>query len=98
MSEKNFFIESAFGEIYEGTFFADDFPTCSQKNSQKNRDHSTVDAKISEATSKVRMPTDVEVSQQVTGKLNSVYSLGGNLNSISYMSAPTFNGAILSGI
>ena len=98
MSEKNFFIESAFGEIYEGTFFADDFPKSSKKDSKKNRDYSTVDAQISEATSKVHMPNDVEVSQQVTGKLNSMYALNGNLGSISVMSAPTFNVAILSGI
>ena len=98
MSEKNFFIESAFGEVYAGTFFADDFPKSSKKDSTKNRDYSTVDAQINEATSKVRMPTDVEVSQQVTGKLNSMYALNGNLGSISVMSAPTFNGAILSGI
>ncbi len=96
MSEKNFFIESAFGEIYEGTFFADDFPKAPQNNSERNK--TPEDAQINEATSKVRMPTEVEVSQQVTGKLNSMYALGGNLGGISPLAGQTFNGVILGGI
>ena len=44
------------------------------------------------------MNTEVEVSQQVTGKLNSMYALGGNLGGISPLSGQTFNGVILGGI
>lgn len=91
MSEKNFFIESAFGDIYEGTFFADDFPQAPKKNEKKNT--SPEDVQISEATSKVRLPNEVEVSRQVTEKINSMYALSGNLGSNSF--SHNFNGNII---
>lgn len=91
MSEKNFFIESAFGDVYEGTFFADDFPKCPKTNKEKNT--SAEDEKFNAATSKVRLPTEVEVSHQVTEKINSMYALGGNLGAGSFAS-PSFNGRI----
>jgi len=91
MSEKNFFIESAFGDIYEGTFFADDFPQAPKKNENKNT--SPEDVQISEATSKVRLPNEVEVSRQVTEKINSMYALSGNLGSNSF--SHNFNGNII---
>lgn len=91
MSEKNFFLESAFGDIYEGTFFAEDFPQCPNKNAEKNT--SPEDAQLSAATSKVRLPTEVEVNRQVTEKINSMYALGGNFGSNSL--TPTFNGNII---
>ena len=91
MSEKNFFIESAFGDIYEGTFFAEDFPQAPKKTAEKNT--SPEDVQISAATAKVNLPTEVEVSRQVTEKINSMYALGGNFGSNSF--TPTFNGHII---
>ena len=91
MSEKNFFIESAFGDIYEGTFFAEDFPQCQKKNTEKTT--SPEDAQLSAATEKVRLPTEVEVNRQVTEKINSMYALGGNLGSNGF--TPHFNGNII---
>lgn len=91
MSEKNFFIENAFGDIYAGTFFAEDFPQCPKKNTKQNA--SPEDVQISAATEKVRLPTEVEVSRQVTEKINSMYALGGNFGSNSL--TPTFNGNII---
>ena len=91
MSEKNFFIESAFGDIYAGTFFAEDFPQALKKSENKNT--SPEDVQISEATSKVRLPNEVEVNRQVTEKINSMYALGGNFGSNSF--TPTFNGNII---
>ncbi len=91
MSEKNFFIESAFGEIYEGSFFADDFP----KPPKETYNKTVEEAQFSEATSKVRMSTEVEVNQQVTEKINSMYGLG-NLGSSGGMFS-TFNGNIFGG-
>ena len=93
----DFFTENAFGDIYSGTFFEDDFPKCPPKNLK--RSCSTEDAQCNEATNKVRMSNEVDVSQQVTGKLNSMYSLGGNLGGLNNgMMTPTFNGIILGGI
>ena len=94
MSRKNFFEEYAFGDVYEGTFFAEDFPQAQNKTSIRDS-KSVEDAKLNEATSKVRFQNEVEVSQQVNGKLNSVYALGGDLSSIHMMMSPNFNGRIL---
>ena len=90
MSDKNFFIESAFGEVYAGTFFAEDFPQRQQKNPAHNK--TIEDAKFDEATSKVRMNSEVEINRQVTEKINSMYGLG-NLGGNGGM-FPTFNGKI----
>ena len=90
MSEKDFFIESAFGEVYAGTFFADDFPQRPKKNPA--RDKTIEDVKFDEATSKVRMNTEVEVNRQVTEKINSMYGLG-NLGGVGGMFS-SFNGNI----
>lgn len=97
MSEKNYFIENAFGDVYAGTFFADDFPQAQPKNSVcKNK---TVDEiKVDEATSKVRYQNEVDVSRQVNQKINSVYSLGGDLGNISLLMSQGFSGRILGGI
>lgn len=91
MSEKNFFIESAFGEVYEGSFFADDFPKTPKEKFCKTVE----EAKFNEATSKVRMTTEVEVNRQVTEKINSMYGLG-NLGGSGGM-FPSFNGNIFGG-
>ena len=91
MSEKNFFIESAFGEVYAGSFFADDFPKC-PKNEPSSK--TVEEAQFNEATSKVRMATEVEVNHKVTEKINSMYGLG-NLGGGSLF--PTFNGNIFGG-
>ena len=93
MSEKNFFIESAFGEVYAGTFFAEDFP---QRPKEKPEREKTIDdAKFDAATSKVRMNTEVEINRQVTEKINSMYGLG-NLGGVGGMFS-TFNGNIFGG-
>ena len=90
MSEKNFFIESAFGEIYAGTFFAEDFPQRPNKNPAQEK--TIDDVKFDEATSKVRMKNEVEINRQVTEKINSMYGLG-NLGGVGGMFS-TFNGNI----
>jgi len=94
MSRKDFFEEYAFGDVYEGTFFAEDFPQAQKKNSLRES-KSVEDAKFNEATSKVRFQNEVEVNRDVTNKINSVYALGGDLSSIHQMMSPNFNGRIL---
>ena len=90
MSEKDFFIESAFGEVYTGTFFAEDFPQRPKKNPAHEK--TIEDVKLDAATSKVRMNTEVEINRQVTEKINSMYGLG-NLGGVGGMFS-TFNGNI----
>ena len=58
----NFFVEDAFGEIYNGTFFAEDF-----KNLSSNSSNSAVgseEAAMRSATSQVRMSTQSEALRE----------------------------------
>lgn len=92
MSEKDFFIESAFGEVYAGTFFAEDFPQPQNQRKNTSKEKTIEEVKFDEATSKVRMSTEAEVKHQVTEKFNSMYGLG-NLGGVGGMYS-TFNGNI----
>ncbi len=76
MDDQKFFKESAFDELYEGTFFVDEFPR--QPPDTSKADNSAEAAEISAATSKVRMSTELEVNQQVNRAISSNYALGGN--------------------
>lgn len=75
----NFFVEDAFGKIYERTFFAEDM-----KNFTSNSYRSAANAKeaaVNSATSQVRMSTEVEVLRESNKAFLSAYGLSGDLGS-----------------
>lgn len=78
-SERNFFRENAFGEMYEGTFFAEDFPKKPPETSVKNNAEA---AAISAATNQVRLSNEVDASQEATRAISSAFDVGGNLGGI----------------
>ena len=92
-NEKYLFQENAFGEMYEDTFFADDFPKLPPKNSKI--ENSAEAAEISAATSSVRLSTESETRQQAAKAINSACDLGGNLGGGSFHN---FSGQIFGGI
>ena len=58
----NFFVENAFGEVYEGTFFAEDLRKISSSSSISAANIKK--AAFNSATSQVRMPTESEVLRE----------------------------------
>lgn len=58
----SFFVEDAFGEIYEGTFFADDMKNFSSNSSKSAANKK--EAAIYSATSQVRISTESEVLRE----------------------------------
>ena len=78
-SENDFFEENAFGDIYDGTFFAEDV-----RSTFTSSDDSIEEAKFREAVSKVRMSTEVDVTREANRAINSAYDLvglGGEIHS-----------------
>lgn len=73
---ENFFKEDAFGEIYNGSFFADDVKKFSSATSNSNKNES---AAMNAAVSQVRMSTEVDVGRESSKAIRSIYELGGNL-------------------
>lgn len=78
-SDRNFFKENAFGEMYEGTFFAEDFPKKPPESTVKNTAEA---AALSAATNQVRLSNEVDASQEATRALSSAFDVGGNLGSM----------------
>ena len=92
MSDRNFFRENAFGEMYEGTFFAEDFPNKAPETSAKN---SAENAAISAATNTVRLSNEIDAGQEATRAISSAFDVGGNLG---VGSSNNFGGRIFGGI
>ena len=85
----NFFAENAFGEVYEGTFFAEDV-----KDFLSSYSHSAAEAEeaaVRAATSAVRMSTESEVLRESGRAFISACDFNKNLGS-SY--TPNFAGKI----
>lgn len=92
-SEKYFFKEDAFGEMYEDSFLADEFPTRKPENSKV--ENPTEAAEINAATANVRLSNEIDAGQQANKAISSAYDLGGNLGGgISH----NFSGQIFGGI
>jgi len=75
----NFFAEDAFGEIYEGTFFAEDIKYFSSHSTNSAADNE--EAAIKSATSQVRMSTESEVLRESGKAFMSACDFGRNLGS-----------------
>lgn len=75
----NFFVEDAFGEIYEGTFFADDMKNFSSHS--KKSPANSEEAAIMSATSQVRMATKSEVLSESGRAFLSACNFGKGLGS-----------------
>ena len=87
----NFFIEDAFGEIYEGTFFAEDMKNFSSHSQKSAAD--AEEAAINAATSQVRMSTQSEVLRESNKAFLSACDLGKNFGG---SFSPQFAGKIFS--
>ena len=75
----NFFAEDAFGEVYEGTFFAEDMKKFSSHSSNSATD--SEEAAMIAATSQVRMSTQSEVLSESGKAFLSACDFGKNLGS-----------------
>ena len=87
---EKFFVEDAFGKIYEGTFFAEDIRKFSS-NSSNSAAGNAEEAAIAAATSQVRMSTESEVLRESGKAFISACDFNKNLGS-SY--TPNFAGKI----
>ena len=76
---EKFFAEDAFGEIYEGTFFAEDIKDFSSHSTKSAADDE--DVAIRSATSQVRMSTESEVLRESDKAFASACDFGRNLGS-----------------
>ena len=92
-NEKYFFQENAFGDMYEDSFLADEFPRRPPEKSKVN--NSAEAAEISAATAPVRLSNEVDALQQAERAINSAYALGGNFGN---GNSNNFSGQILGGI
>ncbi len=73
----DFFVEDAFGEIYKGSFFAEDMKNFSSHSQQSAAD--SEEAAIRSATSQVRMSTESEVLRESGKAFMSACDFGRNL-------------------
>ena len=87
--KKDFFVESAFGEIYEKTLFEDDIREFKRLTEQARN---TDPKKILTAENPVRMFNQVDIERESTQAVNSHYKLSGDFgNSFSnYFSGKIF--------
>lgn len=69
--EKDFFVESAFGEVYKGTFVDEDVKNFSL--TQKNKPEEIVGA-----TAPVRMHNEVDVDRESAQAVRTACNLGGD--------------------
>lgn len=93
MSNKYFFKEDAFGDMYEDSFLADEFPTRKQDtNKVENSDEA---AQISAANSNVRLSNEVDAVQQANQAISSAFNIGGNLGG---GNSNNFSGQIFGGM
>ena len=85
--KKEFFVESAFGEVYKGTFFDEDVKNFSLM--QKNKTEEIVGA-----AAPVRMQNEVDVARESAQAVQAAYKLGGDfgVNFSNYFSGKIFGG------
>ena len=75
---RNFFVEDAFGKIYEGTFFVGDVKNFSSNSSKSAANKK--EAAVNSATSQVRMSTESEVLRESNLAFLSACNLNTGLN------------------
>jgi hypothetical protein len=92
-NEKYFFKEDAFGEMYEDSFLADEFPVRKSKNSEE--ENTTEAAEISAATARVRLSNEIDAGQQASKAISTAFDIGGNFGG---GSSHNFPGQIFGGI
>lgn len=92
-NEKYFFQEDAFGEMYEDSFLADEFPT--RKPEPSKVENSAEAAEISAATAHVRLSNEIDAGQQANKAISSAFNIGGNFGG---GSSYNFSGQIFGGI
>ena len=93
MSTKNLFQEDAFGEMYEDSFLADEFPIRKPKNSKS--ENSTEAAELNAATADVRLSNEIDAVQQANKAITSAFDIGGNFGG---GASHNFSGQIFGGI
>ena len=88
---KDFFVESAFGEIYKKSFLDEDIREFTERAAQ-SKDNKP--EKILAAEDPVRMFNQVDIERKSTQAVNSHYNLSGNLSSnfSDYFSGKIFGG------
>lgn len=92
-TEKKFFQEDAFGDMYEDSFLADEFPI--RKPETSKVENSTEAAELNAATANVRLSNEIDAGQQANKAISSAFNIGGNLGGgASY----NFSGQIFGGI
>lgn len=92
-NEKYIFQENAFGDMYEDSFLADEFPRRPPEISKV--DNSAEAAAISAATARVRLSNEVDAGQEANKAISSAFNIGGNLGGGSFNN---FFGNIFGGI
>ena len=91
-NEKYIFQENAFGDMYEDSFLADEFPT--RKPETSKVENSAEAAEIA-ATAQVRLSNEIDAGQQANKAISSAFNIGGNFcGGSSY----NFSGQIFGGI
>lgn len=85
--KKDFFVESAFGEVYKGTFFDEDVKNLSLMKNNKSEE-------IVGAAAPVRMQNEVDVARESAQAVQAAYKLGGDfgVNFSNYFSGKIFGG------
>ena len=85
--KKEFFVESAFGEVYRGTFFEEDIKNLSLRKNEKP-------AEILGAAAPVRMQNEIDVERESAQAVQAAYKLGGDfgINFSNYFSGKIFGG------
>ena len=92
-SEKYYFKEDAFGDMYKDSFLEDEFPVRKPENSKIENPAEA--AAINAATSSVRLSNEIDAGQQANKAISSAFDIGGNLGG---SSSNNFSGQIFGGI
>ncbi len=92
-NEKYFFQEDAFGDMYEDSFLADEFPI--RKPDSSKVENSTETAELNAVASNVRLSNEVDAGQQANKAISSAFNIGGNFGG---GLSSNFSGQIFGGI
>ena len=90
MSSKYLFQENAFGDMYEDSFLADEFPQRQAETSKITNPNEA--AAINESTANLRL---IDAGQQANKAISSAFNIGGNLGG---SNSNNFSGQIFGGI
>lgn len=93
MSSKYLFQENAFGDMYEDSFLADEFPQRQAESSKITNPNEA--AAINAATANLRLSNEIDAGQQANKAISSAFNIGGNLGG---GNSNNFSGQIFGGI